>query len=450
MSSARLVKEFALGAGLFAVYVVAGKLSLRLAFIHPSASVVWPPTGIALAALLVLGLRFWPAILAGAFVVNATTAGSALTSLGIATGNTLEAVVGCWLVTQFAGGRAAFDTPGNVLRFAALAATLSTAISATVGVTSLLLGGFVDWVQYAAVWLTWWLGDACGALIVAPLLLLWTARPWPAWDGRRVFELAALFLSLAVTAGIVFGGYLHSVGRNEPRTYLCAPFLVWAALRFNQRKAATAVCLLSAIAVAGTLRGTGPFVVSSPNASLLHLHAFLGVMSLMTLVFAAEVAERRRHEERVRYMAVNDGLTGLANYRRLVEALDVEVKRFGRSRRPFAVLLLDLDGLKQINDHHGHLVGSRALCRVADVLRVHCREVDTPARYGGDEFALVLPETDRQAALQVAKRISERIAAETELPRLSVSIGVAVYPEDGQTMEQLLGSADHALYQEKR
>ncbi|HVN10241.1 MAG TPA: MASE1 domain-containing protein [Patescibacteria group bacterium] len=446
----RLIRDFASAAGLFLLYVIAGKLSLRLAFIHPSASVVWPPTGIALAALLVMGMRFWPAILAGAFVVNVTTAGTTLTSLGIATGNTLEAVVGCWLVTKFAGGRNAFDTPGNVLRYALVAATLSTCISATVGVTSLALGGFVDWVEYASVWVTWWLGDACGALIVAPLLLLWMARPLPAWDRRRFLELAALFLLLAATAAVVFGGYVRSVGRSEPRTYLCAPFLIWAALRFNQRKAATAMCLLSAIAVAGTLRGTGPFVVGSPNASLLHLHSFLGVMSLMTLVFAAEVAVRRRQEERVRYLAVSDPLTGLANYRRLVEALDAEVKRYGRSGRPFAVLLLDLDELKQVNDHYGHLTGNRAICRVADVLRVHCREVDTPARYGGDEFALVLPETSREAALLVAGRISRHLAEQTETPKLTVSIGVAVYPEDGQTMEQLLGSADRALYQEKR
>lgn len=450
MPPARLVKDFALGTGLFVLYVIAGKLSLRLAFIHPSASVVWPPTGIALAALLVLGLRFWPAILAGAFVVNVTTAGTAPTSLGIATGNTLEAVVGCWLVTRFAGGRAAFDTPGNVFRFAGLAAALSTAISATLGVTSLLLGGFVEWAQYAGVWITWWLGDACGALIVAPLLLLWIAHPLPSWDRRRVFELAALFLSLAVTAGIVFGGYLRGMWPSEPRTYTCAPFLVWAALRFNQRKAASAVFLLSAIAVAGTLRSTGPFVAGSPNASLLHLHSFLAVMSLMTLVFAAEVAERRRQEERVGFLAVSDALTGLANFRRLVEALDAEVKRYGRSGRPFAVLLLDLDGLKQVNDRYGHLAGNRALCRLADVLRVHCREVDTPARYGGDEFALVLPETGREAALQVARRISQCLGEQTEAPKLSVSVGVAVHPDDGQTIEQLLGSADRALYQEKR
>jgi len=449
MPKSRLPKDLAIGCALFAAYFVAGKLSLRLAYVHPSATVVWPPTGIAMAALLVLGLHFWPAILVGAFVVNVTTAGSVATSLGIATGNTLEAVIGCYLVNRFAGGRAAFNTPRNVFRFASLAALVSTVVSATFGVTSLSLGGYAAWSEYPAIWLTWWLGDASGALIVAPVLLLWASRPLFRWDGSRGWELVALFLSLGAAGEVVFGGFVPSGSENGPLTYLCAPFLAWAALRFNQRKAATAVLLLSAIAVAGTLRGYGPFAIGSPHTSLLHLHCFLAIMALMTLGFAAEVAERRHQEETVRHLASSDALTGLPNYRQLVESLDAEVKRFSRSARPFAVLLLDLDGLKKINDKYGHLVGSRALCRVADVLRVHCREVDTPARYGGDEFAIVLPETGREAALQVARRIVERLAEDTETPKLSLSIGAAVYPENGSTIEQLLSSADAALYQEK-
>ena len=449
MFSARTIKELAIGSGLFAAYVLVGKLSLRLAYVHPSASAMWPPTGIALAALLILGIRFWPAILAGAFLVNITTAGSAATSLGIATGNTLEAVTGSWLVARFASGCSAFDTPRNVFRFAGLAGLLCTAISATLGVTSLALGGYAPWPAYGSIWLTWWLGDATGAMVVAPLLVLWAVRPRLEWTYAQAAEVAALLLSLAATAQFIFGGSLLFLSGNEPHTYLCAPFLVWAAFRFGQRKTATAVFLLSAIAVVGTVRGTGPFASASPNAALLHLHVFLAITSVLTLAFAAEVAERRRHEEQVRQMAVSDPLTGLANYRRLVEVLDAEVKRQARTGRGFAVLLLDLDGLKKINDGHGHLVGSRALARVADVLRVHCREVDTPARYGGDEFAVVLPETEREAALQVAQRISARLADDPESPRLSVSIGAAVYPDDGASIEQLLNSADHALYRQK-
>jgi len=152
-----------------------------------------------------------------------------------------------------------------------------------------------------------------------------------------------------------------------------------------------------------------------------------------SLVSAFDLTERKHAEEKVQLLAVTDQLTGLGNYRRLVEALDAEVKRTGRSGRPFAVLLL-------------HLIGSQALCRLADVLRVHCRAIDTAARYGGDEFALILPETTAAAARLVASRIRSRLATDSLQPLLSASIGVAVYPQDGETIEALLCTADRELY----
>jgi len=165
-----------------------------------------------------------------------------------------------------------------------------------------------------------------------------------------------------------------------------------------------------------------------------------------SLVSAFDLSERKHAEEKVQLLAVTDLLTGLGNYRRLVEALDAEIKRTGRTGRPFAVLLLDLDQLKKINDRYGHLIGSQALCRLADVLRVHCRAIDTAARYGGDEFALILPETTAAAARLVASRIRGRLATDNLQPLLSASIGVAVYPQDGETIEALLCTADHELY----
>ncbi len=138
--------------------------------------------------------------------------------------------------------------------------------------------------------------------------------------------------------------------------------------------------------------------------------------------------------------------TGLGNYRRFVEALDVEVKRTGRTGRAFAVQLLDLDQLKKINDRYGHLIGSQALCRLADVRRVFCRSIDTATRYGGDEFAVILPETTAAAARLVASRIRNRLATDSLRRALSASIGIAVYPQDGETMEALLRTADRALY----
>src|SRR5256886_14475617 len=151
-----------------------------------------------------------------------------------------------------------------------------------------------------------------------------------------------------------------------------------------------------------------------------------------SLISAFDLTQRNHAVEKMQLLAVTDPLTGLGNYRRLVEALDAEVKRTARTGRPFAVLLLDLDQLKKINDRYGHLIGSQALCRLGDVLRVFCRAIDTAARYGGDEFALILPETKAAGTRLVASRIRSRLAMDSLQPPLSVSIGVAVYPPDGE------------------
>src|SRR3989442_3702183 len=159
------------------VYFAAAKVGFMLAFVHASATAVWPPTGIALAANLVLGYRVWPGILLGAFLANVTTEGTIATSLGIAVGNTLEGFVGAFLVNRFARGRHVFERPQDVLRYAVLAGIVSTAVSATLGVTSLSLGGVARWTDYGPIWLTWWLGDAGGAIVVAPPLVLLIGRP---------------------------------------------------------------------------------------------------------------------------------------------------------------------------------------------------------------------------------------------------------------------------------
>jgi len=163
-------------------------------------------------------------------------------------------------------------------------------------------------------------------------------------------------------------------------------------------------------------------------------------------IIVENVTQQRKLEDHLRQQAAKDALTGLANYRHLVETVDSEIKRSERTAREFALLFLDLDGLKQINDRLGHLVGSQALCRLADVLCLCSRKVDTPARFGGDEFALVLPETGQVPANLVAQRICESLANDGRQPKLSVSVGVAIYPEDGGNVDFLLGAADAALY----
>jgi diguanylate cyclase (GGDEF)-like protein len=433
-------------AGLAVVYFAAAKLGLSLAFVNPSATAVWPPTGIALAAFLIFGARVWPAIFVGAFLANLTTAGSVVTSFGIAAGNTLEGLLASYLVGRFAAGRQAFGRPRNAFRFAVLAAGVSTVVSATLGVTSLALGGFARWADFWHIWLTWWLGDGAGALVIAPAVLLWAENPRIEWRRRQAAEAAALLACLLLVGALVFGGQFPNAAKNYPLEFLCIPLLLWAAFRFGARETATAILLLSVVAIRGTLRGFGPFARETQNESLLLLQAFIAVIAVTKLSVAAVVAERRRMEGHLRDLAVRDALTGLANYRQLMVALETEIRRSQRTQRGFAVLLLDVDGLKRINDRHGHLVGSRALCRLAEVLHMSCRAVDTAARYGGDEFALVLPETDDTAALQVAGRVSERLGKDVEAPRIKASFGVALFPRDGTTAEAILNAADRALY----
>src|ERR1043166_6833639 len=249
------------------IYFVAGKLGLRFASFHASASPVWPPAGIALAAMLLLGYRVWPAIFVGAFLVNATTMGNIATSFGIAAGNTLEAICGAWMVNRFAGGTRVFDRAQDVFIFS-LAAIVSTLLSPTLGVTSLALGGYADWAKYGPIWTTWWLGDAAGDLIVAPLVLLWAIGSTRVWSRRDVIEVSVLLLLLVGLSEIVFGGWLAISARNYPISFICGPIVIWTAFRFTQRETATGIFILSAIAIWGTLRGFGPFVMETENHSL--------------------------------------------------------------------------------------------------------------------------------------------------------------------------------------
>lgn len=273
-------------------YFLAGKLGLAAATLHQSASPLWPPTGIALAALLLCGYRIVPAILIGAFLVNITTAGNVLTSLGIACGNTIEAVLAAWLMNRFAGGTEAFARGEGVFKFA-LAACLGCLFAPSIGVTSLALAGYAPWTGYGPIWLTWWLGDFTGMLILAPLVLLWTTQPRWRWSAARNFEVAVLLLLLILLGETVFGGWFPITARNYPVAFVCGPVVLWTAFRLSPRETATAIFVLAAISIAGTLRGFGPFVMETENQSLLILQTSTAVMSITAMALAAAMAEQR-------------------------------------------------------------------------------------------------------------------------------------------------------------
>ena len=283
--------------GAFAIiYIIAGKIGLNLASLHVSASPVWPPAGIALAAMLLLGYRAWPAIFVGAFIVNLTTAGDIATSVAIASGNTFEALAGAWLVNRFTDGKNVFDRPQGVFKFALIAA-ISAVVSPLFGVTSLALDGFADWKNYGAIWVTWWLGDVTGDLIFTPLVLLWGLRWKLAWKKEEAVEVGVLLLLLALLSAVVFGGWLEISAKNYPIAFICGPIVIWTAFRFTQRETATGIFILSVIAVWGTVRGFGPFAGQNENQSLLTVQSWTAVLAITAMALSAGMAERRRIEE---------------------------------------------------------------------------------------------------------------------------------------------------------
>ncbi len=297
MTRKPLVANPAAIAILAAVYLAAAKFSLLAAFVQANATAIWPPTGIALAACLAAGYAVWPGIFLGAFLANLTTEGTVATSLGIALGNTLEGVLGAYLVNRYANGCRAFDRTKDALKFAVLAGLGCTMVSPLIGVLSLALGGYVDWGNVLPIWMTWWLGDAGGALVVAPPLILWWMYPHIRWTWQQWLEAGVLLLLVLFAALAVFGGLLpHPFDKDYPISTLVIPILIVVAFRFGQRETATASLLLAAIATWGTLRGFGPFSGVPQNEALLLLQAFLGVAAVTAMALAADIAERKRVE----------------------------------------------------------------------------------------------------------------------------------------------------------
>jgi len=573
------------GLGTFILYVLSAELGLQLAIVHDNVTAIWPPSGIALAALLIFGMRLWPAIAAGAFAVDLIAGLPLAPALGIATGNTLAAVAGALLVKKLVRDEHPLDTLRGVLVLIIGGGLAATMISATVGTTTLLDAGLASRPEYSAIWLTWWLGDTGGVMLFTPLLLAWQSRPRLDWSAQRTLEAVFLLLSTLLVTQLVFGRSSPLAVNHYPLAFLPLTTLIWAAVRFGKHGVTLGLFLVAASAVTGTVGGSGPFVRADINESLLLMQAFMGVASIAALLLTASLSERQqtqlqldryhrvqasnlghiletslneiymfepqslgflnvnlgardnlgysmeelrqltavdikpqytekqfrqmiepllngteqllqfetvhqrkdgtsypvevnlqlsrsgtdpvfvaiilditeRHhsQQRLDHMAHHDALTNLPNRFLFSDRLTHALQHCERDGRSLALMFLDLDGFKKINDSLGHPTGDDLLQQVAERLLAAARKGDTVARLGGDEFTIVLEDLDDTKIVpEIARRILESMARPFDVSGrevfLGASIGISMYPQDGHDVTALMKYADVAMFQAKK
>ncbi len=286
-------------AGVSAAYFVGGKLGLAVPFTHTNVSALWPPAGIALAAVLLWGYRMWPAIALGAFLVNYLSPIPGLTALGIACGNTLGALTGAYLLRRNPRFDPTLLRISDVLRFITLGSAANV-VSASSGVLILTASNLHPWSNAVLAWFVWWLGDTMGVLIVAPLILGVATRR-DLLRGRSLAEAATLLLATSVAAFIIFDNRVVFALREELFAFFLVPFVIWGATRFGTAGTAAVMATIASIAVLESAQGSGPFIHAQgvfSNATMLQF--FLAVVSITGLILAAVICERDTAEETLR------------------------------------------------------------------------------------------------------------------------------------------------------
>ena len=566
-------------------YFATGKLGLLIPYVGSHVSLIWLPTGIAVAALLRWGYGCWPAIYIGAFLVNLTVSGSVVLSASIAIGNTLGPLFAAWMLKRFHFSNH-LNRPHDVILLV-LASTNGMLLSASGGVASLyfLDGLAADTVPLA--WSIWWIGDAVGVLLVLPFLLnVSRAEILRLWDQRAIYLLWCGVASLLEWG--IFHYVSHASGQFMLLAFIVLPLVIWSAMRFGITGASLAVLGLSMVAVWSTFNAQGPFYQLETHQGIFALWVFMSTLALVALMitvlqaerakseiaarnsevqlravidaaldaivtidesghlvefnpaaerifgytreqvvgrplaeviippgmreaharghhrfmatgekhifdrrleltamradgsefpveltitslkdkgiplvtgFIRDISERKQAEQEIRNLAFFDSLTGLPNRRLLLDRLQQAFATSARSRSYGAVLFIDLDNFKSLNDSRGHDIGDLLLREVAQRLRQCVRAEDTVSRLGGDEFVVVLEElsVDLQQAINQAKSVSEKISEVVSHPyqlqaiehHISCSIGIGFFCGNDMPIDELMKRSDTAMYQAK-
>ena len=571
-------RDFALLGGVALLYFLSAKLGLLLSLLANTVTLFWPPSGIALAALLLFGVRLWPAVLLGAWLANQAT--GFVIALEISIGNTLAAVLGCYLLRLFPGFNLSLISIRDIFILLCVAASAST-LSALSGSLWLAANGVIPWPVYSTSALHWWMGDTLGIILFTPLLLAWVRhKPLPRTPAIRR-EQVAYFSILIVLCLAVFSDLGLWLLNMRVGPVVLLPVIIWAALRFNMRLTMLGAALVFLFSIVGMVRGSGAFApetaetireawiynlvlavtgllvtVTSYQRGLIQrslqtsqenfnraqsvaqigswtldipsnnlqwseeLYRMLGVnraASLSYELFLAcvhpddrkavdaawqaalrhepydiehrvvvdggihgqvrwvreraqmrfdvtgqllsvigttqDITRRKEAEKNIHLLAFFDVLTGLPNRTLLRDRMEQMLAAAHRDRHKFALLVLDLDRFKYVNDSMGHTVGDKLLQAVAQQMLKCVREGDTVARIGGDEFVVLLRETDADGAAHMADKLLQLLSAPYDVGGLQISphasIGISIYPDNAHDLDTLLKTADVAMYRAK-
>ncbi len=448
------------------VYVVSARVGQVFSIEPGNVTPVWLPSGLMVAAVLCWGRRIWPGIFLGAFLGNAWAYWSweslELVSRGFGsafmngTGDALGIVLLAWWMLRHVETRRCLRSRRGLLLLAIPVAWGSSVISAFFGAGGLWLFGYIGSDQTLQVFFTWMVGDAVGVLVMAPLALSWMLP-----HQRENTPGALLMLAVAaysVLLALLLFEMIRLSGYWAYLVTLMVPPLFYVLFNQGERLVFTVLFLVSVVAVWATSVGQGPFAGSQPESALLELQLFIGIFSLSLFAMAllgfeqqdARALLQQRQVELERLYR-QDALTGVWNRYRIKEFLELELARFRRGGSAFGVILIDIDNFKHINDEMGHLVGDEVLKSLSLLLSEHIREHDLLGRWGGEEFIVIVTDTDQASVMVLAEKLRALIEGadlslrKVPVSRISISLGVTL-AEPGDSEMRLLDRADSALY----